>query len=289
MNKREIQTLVSDVYASLPPVWVAKDGNLAFNEYVQDIQEIQLAREKYLGGGGERFLDIGMSMGVVACAMSKLGLSVDGCDYLGNRDHPILAPIREQFGVGYADYDASVDDLPYEDESFDVVNSNAMIEHLHTSPKKMLLEVLRVLKPGGAFIISNPNIAALHNRIQLLFGGSVHASIRDWYHNPAWARPKYTGHVREYSPSELRYVLEQAGFRNVRATSRSPLPGSKRPERPSDASLDYTGRFTYLKNSPFHTREFRVRSLYDVAVLANQIATFPLPGARRVAVARGQK
>jgi 2-polyprenyl-3-methyl-5-hydroxy-6-metoxy-1,4-benzoquinol methylase len=172
---------------------------------------------------------------------------------------------------------------------FDIVNCNAMIEHLHTSPKKMLLEVLRVLKPGGVLVISNPNIAALHNRIQLLFGGSVHASISDWYHNPAWMRPKYTGHIREYSPRELRYVLQQAGFRNIRATSRSPLPGSKRHEIPSDASLAYSGYFAYLKNSPFYSREFRVRSFYDAAMLINQIATLFLPGARRVAVACGQK
>lgn len=288
LSRRELVDLVSAVYDSMPSEWVAKEGNLAFNSYVHYTRHILFAKEKYLRGGEGHFLDVGMSMGVIACVAATLGMSVDGCDYLSNREHPVLAPIREKYGISYADYDACTDNLPYDDNKFDIVNCNDMIEHLHTSPQRMLLEILRVLRPGGVFIITNPNIAALHNRIQLLFGGSVHASIEDWYHNPAWMRPKFTGHVREYSPRELRYVLRQAGFKNIRVATVFPLPGSRRPVTPSDASLDYSGCFSYLKHSPFHTRNFHVRSFYDMAVLAFYIATLPLPGARLSAVAFGQ-
>ncbi len=293
VSKREIADLISEIYDALPTCWTAKEGNLAFNGYVRHVQQILYAKERYLGTrverGTLRFLDVGMSMGVVACAAARLDMSVSGCDYLKNRVHAVLAPIREKFGIAYADYDATTDDLPYGDNEFDIVNCNDMIEHLHTSPKRMLLEVLRVLTPGGVFIITNPNIAALHNRIQLLFGGSIHASIEDWYHNPHWARPKFSGHVREYSPRELRYVLGQAGFKNIRTSTEFTLGGSKRPATPDDAQLDYSGGFSYLKDAPFYSRKFRVRSLYDMALLAFYVATLPLPGARLSAFAFGQK
>jgi len=291
LSKREIVEVISEVYKTMPDAWTEKEGNLSFNEYVADLQHILFAVEKYLLPQEEslRFLDIGMSMGVVACAASRLGMLASGCDYLNNREHPVLAPIREKFGVAYADYDASTDDLPYADGSFDIVNCNAMIEHLHTSPKRMLLEVLRVLRPGGVFIVTNPNIAALHNRVQLLFGGSVHASIEDWYHNPNWARPKFTGHVREYSARELRYVLQQAGFKNVLRSTYFNLPGTKRPATAEDAELDYSGGFAYLEDAPFYSRDFRLRSLYDLALLAFYVITLPLPGTRLSAMAIGQK
>lgn len=50
-----------------------------------------------------------MSMGIVACAAAKLGFLTYGVDNQKNQEHPILKPIRQQFGVTYADYDASFD------------------------------------------------------------------------------------------------------------------------------------------------------------------------------------
>jgi SAM-dependent methyltransferase len=291
LTRDRIRELVGEVYDDLPRVWTSKEGNLAFSGYVGYVEQIDRAHRRYGGGDykGLRFLDIGISMGVVACVASKLGMQVDGCDYLKAADDPFLTPLRRKYNITYADYDAVTDDLPYPDNTFDIVNCNDMIEHLHASPKRMLENALRVLKPGGVLIITTPNLAALHNRIQLFIGGSVHASIRDWYHNPIWARPVFTGHVREFAPRELKYVLSEAGFRAVEVSTIFSLPGSKRPEQPQDAGLDYNNGFFYLEHAPFYSREFRVRSWYDAALLAFKVATVPLPGARLIAVATGQK
>ena len=45
---------------------------------------------------------------------------------------------------------------PFEDESFDTVSATAIIEHV-ASPKGMLLEVFRILRPGGIVIITTPD------------------------------------------------------------------------------------------------------------------------------------
>jgi SAM-dependent methyltransferase len=61
------------------------------------------------------------------------------------------------------------DTLPYEDESFDVVIANQVLEHT----KEIFFifsEVSRVLKKGGIFVVGVPNLASLHNRVALLFG-----------------------------------------------------------------------------------------------------------------------
>ena len=52
-------------------------------------------------------------MGVVACAASLLGYKVSGVDNQKNTEHKILSPIRREYQVAYADYDASVDKLPF--------------------------------------------------------------------------------------------------------------------------------------------------------------------------------
>jgi 2-polyprenyl-3-methyl-5-hydroxy-6-metoxy-1,4-benzoquinol methylase len=48
-----------------------------------------------------------------------------------------------------------------------------VIEHHSHSPKRVLEEIRRVLKPGGCVIISTPNQASIYNRITILTGGSV--------------------------------------------------------------------------------------------------------------------
>ena len=47
------------------------------------------------------------------------------------------------------------DSLPWQDESFDIVVSSHILEHLQ-HPEKMTSEIMRVLRPGGLFIVGVP-------------------------------------------------------------------------------------------------------------------------------------
>lgn len=76
--------------------------------------------------------------------------------------------------------EAKVPPLPFEDEVFDCVVSFQVIEHIKRD-KLFVKEVMRVLCPGGKFIVSTPNRPMSLTR------------------NP-W-------HVREYSADELRQLL----------------------------------------------------------------------------------
>ena len=78
--------------------------------------------------------------------------------------------------------EATVPPLPFEDESFDCVVSFQVIEHIKRD-KEFVREVMRILRPGGKFVVSTPNKPMSLTR------------------NP-W-------HVREYTPEELRRLLSE--------------------------------------------------------------------------------
>lgn len=76
--------------------------------------------------------------------------------------------------------------LPFNDESFDVVTSFETLEHLHARPA-FLSELKRILKSQGTLILSTPNAN---------------------YTKPVNGKPTNPFHVFEYAPNELKAELE---------------------------------------------------------------------------------
>lgn len=60
--------------------------------------------------------------------------------------------------------------LPYEDNTFDLVTSIEVIEHLEDQ-FHFLRELYRITKPGGKVIVSTPNILNINSRIKYLYSG----------------------------------------------------------------------------------------------------------------------
>ncbi len=55
---------------------------------------------------------------------------------------------------------ASAEEIPFEDNSFDVVIIKHIVEHL-PNPEKAIAEIGRVTAPGGVLILSTPNLDSL--------------------------------------------------------------------------------------------------------------------------------
>jgi len=101
--------------------------------------------------------------------------------------------------------------LPFRARSFDLVTFAGVIEHLppQTVPGT-LAEMCRVLAPGGALLVTTPNLASWYNRELLLRGDS-----------PGTTEPRIVmdgsyGHLRLYTMAELVTLLEGAGFQVIR-------------------------------------------------------------------------
>jgi SAM-dependent methyltransferase len=107
-------------------------------------------------------------------------------------------------------FDAERDPYPYPDGHFDAVLCTELFEHLGNDPMHCLVEINRILKPGGCLLLSTPNVCSIRAIAAILTG----------YHPgffPAFIRPNPGGevdprHHREYAPREIHQALEDAGF-----------------------------------------------------------------------------
>jgi len=106
-------------------------------------------------------------------------------------------------------FDYERDPLPFEDGSQDGVMLCEVMEHFIIDPLFCFNEINRVLKKGGFFVVTTPNVVSWF---------SIYQALRNQHPN-RW--PVYAGagdnepnhiHSREYMVSEMVTLLEAAGF-----------------------------------------------------------------------------
>jgi len=103
-------------------------------------------------------------------------------------------------------FDAEKERFPYDDNTFDLVTWCEVIEHLTENPVHTLAEIHRVLKPGGALVLSTPNASRADSIANFIAGRNIY----DPYH--LGAPLKGSRHSREYTLDELRDLIEGCGY-----------------------------------------------------------------------------
>lgn len=94
--------------------------------------------------------------------------------------------------------------LPFENEWFDVVIATDILEHLF-EPKRLLLEIGRVLRADGFVILSVPNHFYWKRRLSIFFGGGI---VLPFHNSKQW---DYF-HIRFFTSKGFEELLDEAGF-----------------------------------------------------------------------------
>lgn len=164
-------------------------------------------------------LDVGAGHGMLLALLAELGhecTAVDVCDPAER-----FARVYREHGIAFHRYNIEVDQLPFDDQSFDAVVCCQVLEHFTHSHLPAVLEMRRVLRPAGILEVDVPNVASLRNRSRLLRGKNI---TYDYVEHYVRAEPiLHAGrsfyplrHNREFTRDELRTLLELAGLHDVR-------------------------------------------------------------------------
>ena len=155
----------------------------------------RLIRPIYPHGG--RILDIGCATGNFLHMMRRLG----SWELYGLDISPAATKYaRERCGVNT--FTGELADAGYPDTHFDVVTMWDVMEHVY-DPTSTMIEVRRILKPAGLFLVRVPNVATWDAR---LFGGY-------------WGGYDAPRHLYVFSPETFRGLLQKAGFQVKRMRS----------------------------------------------------------------------
>lgn len=165
------------------------------------------------GNAAQRILEMGAYLQITPALATRLGYGeVRGCYYgeAGKVDHKeVESETGERFTCEVDLFDAEKDRFPYPDDYFDTVVCGELIEHLPTDPMHMMSEVSRILKTGGSFVLTTPNICSLRAISAILQG--YHPGFFPAYILPA-AEDQGARHAREYAPREIAHLMRDAGF-----------------------------------------------------------------------------
>ena len=137
-------------------------------------------------------LDVGCGTGFLFEQLKK----DRAADYYGLDLSPeMLKKARNKFGDTVSFTAGSSDELPYGNDSFDVVTCIQSFHH-YPYPEKAMSEAYRVLKPGGLYILSDTGM-----------GGPL-----KWFYNKVLLKMMNTGDYAVYSGDDIKRLMQKSGF-----------------------------------------------------------------------------
>ena len=175
----------------LPPLRLARRiGSVSLEDFEESGRDIRDTIVRTLPDGwtwpGKRCLDFGSGVGralrhfaAEAEQAEFWGCDIDGTSIRWSVEN--LSPPFRIFQIG------EVPTLPFEDSSFDLVTAVSVMSHIHSTWHQWLMEIRRVLKPGGTFFVTFLGPTPMAEMLSQSywdrgsdFGMYVHGPHQDW-------------------------------------------------------------------------------------------------------------
>lgn len=164
---------------------------------------------------GDTILDLGCGNGRLIQLFEKYSLDIT---YIGqDQSEALISHAKNRFPVGQF-LTGSMTQIDLPDKVVDVVYAIASFHHLpdQETRKQCLQEIMRVLKPGGALVMSNWNLRNAYVQAKIAEGKYEVSNTDDTHVKIPWRTGDQTVHGwRHYyyiSFAELRSMLEALGF-----------------------------------------------------------------------------
>lgn len=139
-------------------------------------------------------LDVGCGNGNLLALLGRSERSLAGADL----SPEMIKHARKKLGDSVDLKETDSENLPWNSSSFDAITCTDSFHH-YPNPEKVLLEMRRVLKPGGHIVIADPSAPALFR----------------WIVNFSFKFTK-SGDVKLYSTDEWKRMMNSTGFRVAR-------------------------------------------------------------------------
>ncbi|MEI7768744.1 MAG: class I SAM-dependent methyltransferase [Chloroflexales bacterium] len=140
-----------------------------------------------------RVMDVGCSTGDFVWEISRRsGWSAMGIDI----SRAVVSYAQRQLGVTAAV--GVLNTAPFTDGSFDAITMWNVFEHVY-DPRAVIAEAARLLRPGGVFVITHPNLDSVDRR---LFGNT-------------WIGYELPRHIYLYPADLLRDLLGEYGLHEI--------------------------------------------------------------------------
>ena len=167
---------------------------------------------------GKKFLEIGSGVGtLLVTARTKYGIDAYGIEPSEEEFTPfneISSMLFKEFNIlGNILVKGKAEKLPFEDESFDLVYSTNVLEHVE-NPEKVLNESLRVLKKGGFLQFVIPNYFSFWEGHYGIFWPCITSkTLGKVYVKFLGLKPDYVNTLNLISPFYLQKVLKQSPYK----------------------------------------------------------------------------
>lgn len=149
-----VKKAVSEEQSNMYTYWQGRASS--WGDYSKEkLEETAQQYRRHLPEGTLKILDVGTGSGEIAASMALLGHEVTGVDLSSNMIARAKAN-AERLGLGIQYLVTAANELPFADDSFDVVVSRNLTWAL-PKPEETFQQWQRVLKPGGMVIYVDAN------------------------------------------------------------------------------------------------------------------------------------